>query len=333
MTHFFDYPRLPVHVQDEGGEAWLAVPKRLAGVTGTENSKSIRETLQHEHYANFLKRVKKRNGVAHWHPEVRATLLQPCTVLAIECWCDMLVRIVQRGVATGGCFCAMHVAATSVKLGFLGTTQPTVDVYCICGVCSTQLPWVRHWIPINWDVVVSWPVLGLGSLRTFSTRKERRHKKKQPRPAVVEGAGSDYAPPGTCEALQTRRVMPVRPCRLAQLVVLDPSASESDTQSSSLDSSDSQGESTGISGSESAQSSCSSSTDSDTQKAAPHSPPVPKPNPKYVTVHGTMGAGGAPPCPRPNPNSVTVPSTPGATRGPEAPPCPKPRLNLWLYFW
>ena len=64
MTHFFDYPRLPVHVQDEGGEAWLAVAKRFAGVTSTENSESIGETLQHEHYVQFLKRVKKRNRVA-----------------------------------------------------------------------------------------------------------------------------------------------------------------------------------------------------------------------------------------------------------------------------
>ena len=70
-------------------------------------------------------------------------------------------------------------ATKCVTLGFPGTTQPTVDVYCICGVCSIQLPRVSHWIPINWDVVVSWPVLGLGSLRTFCTRKERRHKKKQ----------------------------------------------------------------------------------------------------------------------------------------------------------
>ena len=58
MTHFFDYPRLPVHVQDEGGEAWLAVAMRFAGVTSTENSESIWETLQHEHYVQFLKRVK-----------------------------------------------------------------------------------------------------------------------------------------------------------------------------------------------------------------------------------------------------------------------------------
>ena len=78
--------------------------KRFAGVTSTENSESIRETLQHEHYVQFLKRVKKRNRVEHWHPEVRAILLQPCTVLATECWRHMLVRIVQRGVATGGYF-------------------------------------------------------------------------------------------------------------------------------------------------------------------------------------------------------------------------------------
>ena len=45
MTHLFDYPRLPVPVQVEGEEAWLAVAKRFAGVTSTENSESIRETL------------------------------------------------------------------------------------------------------------------------------------------------------------------------------------------------------------------------------------------------------------------------------------------------
>ena len=103
----------------------------------------------------------------HWHPEVRAILLQPRTVLATECWHDMLVLIVQCGVATGGCFCAMDVATKSVKLRFPGSTQPSVDVYCICGVCSIPLPRVRHWIPIKWDVVASWPVVGLGSLRTF----------------------------------------------------------------------------------------------------------------------------------------------------------------------
>ena len=161
----------------------------------------------------------------------------------------------------------MDVATKSVKLGFFGSTQLSVDVYCICGVCSTQLPRLRHWIPINWDVVVSWPVLGLGSLRTFSSRKDRRHKKKQPRPAVVEAAGSDYAPLDTCEGLPARRVMRVRQCRLAQPVVFDPSASQLDAQSSSSDSSDSQSESSGSSGSESSQSSCSSSSDSDTQKA------------------------------------------------------------------
>ena len=215
MTHFFDYPCFPVHVQDEGREAWLAVAKRFAGVTSTEHSESIRETLQHEHYVQFVKRVKKRNCVEHWHPEVRAILLQPCTVLATKCWPDMLVRIVQRGFATGGCLCAMDVATKSVKLGFPGSTQPSVDVYCMCGVCSTQLLRLRHWMPINGDVVVSWPVLGLGSLRTFSSRKDRRHKKKQPRPAVVEAAGSHYAPADTCEGLPARRVMPVRQCRLA----------------------------------------------------------------------------------------------------------------------
>ena len=151
----------------------------------------------------------------HWHPEVRAILLQSCAVLATECWRGMLVCIVQQGVATGGCFCAMDVATKCVKLGFPGSTQPTVDVYCICGVCSTQLPRLRHCILIYWDVVVSWPVLGLGSLRTFSSRKDRRHKKKQPRPAVVEAAGSDYTLPDTCEGLPTRRVMPTRRCRLA----------------------------------------------------------------------------------------------------------------------
>ena len=213
MTHFFHYPRLPVHVQDEAGEAWLAVAKSFAGVTSTENSEIIRETLQHEHYVQFLKRVKKRNRVEHWHPEVRAILLQPCTAMATECWRDMPVRIVQCGVVTGGYFCAMDVATKSVKLGFLGSTQPNVDIYCIRGLCSTQLPLWRHWIPINWDVVVSWPVLGLGSLRTFSSRKDRRHKEKQPRPAVVEAAGSDYAPPDTCEGLPARRVMPVRQLR------------------------------------------------------------------------------------------------------------------------
>ena len=62
MTHFFDYPRLPVHVQDEGGEAWLAVAKRFAGVTSTEKSESIRETLQHEHYVQFLKKGKKKKS-------------------------------------------------------------------------------------------------------------------------------------------------------------------------------------------------------------------------------------------------------------------------------
>ena len=75
---------------------------------------------------------------------MRAILLQPCTVLATECWRDLLVRIVQRGVATGGCFCAIDVATKSLKLGFPGSTQPNVDVYCICGVCSTQLPRLRH---------------------------------------------------------------------------------------------------------------------------------------------------------------------------------------------
>ena len=133
---------------------------------------------------------------------MRAILLQPCTVLATECWRDMLVRIVQCGVATGGCFCAMDVATKSVKPGFPGSTQPSVDVYCICGLCSTQLPRVCHWIPINWDVVVSWPVLGLSRLRTFSSRKDRRHKKKQLRPAVVEAAGSDFATSDTCEGQQ-----------------------------------------------------------------------------------------------------------------------------------
>ena len=93
MTHFFDYPRLPVHVQDEGGEAWLAVAKRFAGVTSTENSESIRETLQHEHYVQFLKRVNKRNRVEHWHPDVRAILLQPYTVVATECWRFMLCAL------------------------------------------------------------------------------------------------------------------------------------------------------------------------------------------------------------------------------------------------
>ena len=62
MTHFFDYPRLPVHVQDEGGKAWLAVAKRFAGVTSTENSESIPETLQHEHEVQFLKRGKKKKS-------------------------------------------------------------------------------------------------------------------------------------------------------------------------------------------------------------------------------------------------------------------------------
>ena len=200
---------------------------------------------------------------------MRPILLQPCTVLATECWRDMLVRIVQCGVATGGCFCAMDVATNSVKLGFPGSTQPSVDVYCICRLCSTPLPRVRHWIPINWDVVVSWAVLSLGSRRTFSSCKDRRHKKKQPRLAVVEAAGSDFAPLDTCEGLPARRVMPVRQCRLAQPVVLDPSASELDAQSSSSDSSDSESESNGSSGTESSQSSCSSSTDSDPQKAEP----------------------------------------------------------------
>ena len=172
MTHFFDYPRLLVHVQDEGGEASLAVAERFAGITSTENSESIRETLQHEHYVQFLKRVRKRNPVEHWHPEVRAIMLQPCTVLATECWRDMLVRIFQCGVATGGCFCAMDVATKSVEIRFPSSTQPSVDVYCICGLCSTQLARVRHWVPIIWDVVVSWPVLGSGSLRTFSSCKD-----------------------------------------------------------------------------------------------------------------------------------------------------------------
>ena len=207
---------------------------------------------------------------------MRAILLQPSIVLATEC--DMLVRIVQCRVATGGCFCAMDVATRSVKLGFRGSTQPSVDVYCICGLCSTPLPRVRHWIPINWDVVVSWPFLGLGSLRTFSSLKDRRHKKKQPRPAVVEAAGSDFAPPDTCEGLAAQRVMPVRQCRLAQPVVLDPSALELDAHSSSSDSSDSQSESGGSNGSQSSQSSCSRSSDRDTQKAEPQSPPVPKPS-------------------------------------------------------
>ena len=62
-----------------GGEARLALAKRFAGVTSTENSESIRETLQHEHYVQFLKSVKKRYFVEHWHPEVRAILLQPCS--------------------------------------------------------------------------------------------------------------------------------------------------------------------------------------------------------------------------------------------------------------
>ena len=154
MTHFFDYPRVPMHVQDEGGEGWLAVAKRFPRVTSTENSESIRETLQHEHYVQFLKRVKK-DRVKHWHPEVRAILLQLCTVLATECWRDMLVCIFQHGAPSSGCFCAMDVATKFVNLRFLGTTQPTNDVYCMCGVCSTQLPRVRHWIPIDWDVVVS----------------------------------------------------------------------------------------------------------------------------------------------------------------------------------
>ena len=191
-------------------------------------------------------------------------LPQPCTVLAIECCRDMLVRIVQCGVATGGCFCAVDVATKSVKLGLPGSTQPSVDVYCMCGLCSGRLPRVRHWIPINWDVVVSWPTLGLGSLRTFSSRKDRRHKKKQPRPAVVEAAGSGYAPPNTCEGLLARPVVPVRQCRLAQPIVLDPSASELDAQSSSSDNSDSQSESSGSSGSKSSQSSCSSSSEATT---------------------------------------------------------------------
>ena len=247
-------------------------------------------------------------------------MLQPCTVLATECWHDMLVRIVQCGVALGGCFCAMDVATKCVKLGFPGSTQASVDVDCICGLCSTQLPRVRHWIPINWDVVVSWPVLGLGSLRTFSSRKDRGHKKKQPRPAVVEAACSDNGPPDTCEGLPARRVIPVRQCRLAQPVVLEPGLSELDAQSSSFDSSDIQSESSGSSGSESSQSSCSSSSDSDTQKAEPRSPPVPKPNPKSVAVPGTLDVTRPPPCPKPNPTSGTL----GATRGPQAPPCPKP---------
>ena len=185
--------------------------------------------------------------------------------------------------------------------------------------CTTQLPRVRHWIPVNWDVVVSWPVLGSGSLRIFSSRKDRRHKKKQPRPAVVEAAGSDFAPPDTCEGLPARRLMPVRQCRLAQPVVLAPSASQLDAQSSSSDSSDSQSESSGSSGSEGSQSSCSSSSDSDTQKAEPQSPPVPKPSPKSVTVPGTLGAPRSPRCPKPKQTSGTL----GATRGPQAPPCPK----------
>ena len=108
--------------------------------------------------------------------------------------------------------------------------------------------------------------LGLGSLPTFSSRKDRRHKKKQPRPAVVEAASSDCGPPDTCEDLPPRRVMLVRQCRLAEPVVLDPSASELDAQSSLSDSSDSQSESSGSTGSESSQSSCSSSRDSDAKK-------------------------------------------------------------------
>ena len=43
-----------------GGEAWLVEAKGFAGVTSTENSQSIPETLQHEHYVQFLKRVKKK---------------------------------------------------------------------------------------------------------------------------------------------------------------------------------------------------------------------------------------------------------------------------------
>ena len=242
---------------------------------------------------------------------MRAILLQPCGVLATECWRDMLVRIVQCGVATSGCFCAMDVATKSVQLGFPGSTQPSVDVYCICGLCSTQLPQVPHWIPINWDVVVSWPVLGLGSLCTFNSRKDRRHKKKQPHPAAVEAAGSDFAPPDTCAGLPARQVMPVRQCRLAQPLVLDPRASELDAQSSSSDYR-TKSESSGSSGSESSQSSCSSSSDSDTQKVEPQSPPVPKPSPKSVTVPSTLGAPCPPPCSKPNPTSDTM----GATRGP-----------------
>ena len=37
--------------------------KRFAGVTSTENYESIRETLQHEHYVQFLKMVKKKETV------------------------------------------------------------------------------------------------------------------------------------------------------------------------------------------------------------------------------------------------------------------------------
>ena len=128
---------------------------------------------------------------------------------------------------------------------------------------------------------------------------------------MVEAARSDYAPLGTCEALPTRQVMPVRDYRLAQAVVLDPSASESDAQSSSSDSSDSESESSGSSGSESSQSTCSSNMDSDTHnckpsKAARHSPLVPKPNPKSVTAPGTLGV----------------------TRGPHAHPVPNVRQYL-----
>ena len=74
-------------------------------------------------------------------------MLQPCTVSATEHWRNMLARIVQCGVTTGGCFCAPDVATHRVKLGFPSIRQPTVDVYCICGICRTQLPHVPHWVP------------------------------------------------------------------------------------------------------------------------------------------------------------------------------------------
>ena len=196
LTHLWLLPRLPIEASDETGEGDLRLSTRFAPVTSTCPSLSILEVANHELWKKFIEEKSKRCSATRlWKPKRRPIILEQCVVSGTEMWRSIWGRALEEVKTIRIHAILMDTVAFAIKIKVAIDTPSEVDHFCICGKCADAKPASREWQAFDDLKFSQWPILGIGAVRTFATRKERKKARKDRKVQMQQSPVGDACKP------------------------------------------------------------------------------------------------------------------------------------------